>query len=317
MSQLVPHYHYLPWFKESFEAMIARFDQGGFPQSLLITGEQDIGKRYFAEDLARSILCLSRSDDKACGHCQSCLWLDKNNHPDFLPISALEKSNFIRIDQIRQLTQFVQMTSETGQKVVIIHNADEMNGNAANALLKTLEEPTQRCYLILVSDYPKKLPVTITSRCQNEYLTIHNNGLLVQAWLEKNNLSISATGIENILRLSYGRPLLSQKFIDSELLGLASELEVLFTKYIARQKGLEELSVFIAKNWQLSSHMLLFWMSSAVKANGSSDSIVKCLASYDACHLMNLCDGFIQIVRLESTTIKQDWLINEWLLAFH
>lgn len=313
MSNVVTKFEYLPWFADQLTEMVNRYDSKSFPQSLLITGEQDIGKSIFANDIAKSILCLDRKNQHACGKCQSCLWIDKNSHPDLLSVTSEEKSNFIKVDQIRQLIQFAQMTSETGRKVIVIHNAHEMNLNAANALLKTLEEPVNHCYLILVTSYPKKLPITITSRCQRQLLSVAGQDDIIFGWL-KSTSDTTNESIQQILALSYGRPILSHQFLSDDILSIVNELSILFVRYLQHKSNLNELSDFIVKNWQFASHLILHWLMRVIKGDSQQDSVMQSLAYHSPAVLFESYESFVKIVELSSTSVKQGWMVQEWLM---
>ncbi|MGL4674328.1 MAG: AAA family ATPase [Wohlfahrtiimonas sp.] len=306
-------FEYLPWFENQLTEMVNRYDAKKFPQSLLITGEQDIGKSIFANDIAKSILCLDRKGQNACGQCQSCLWIDKKSHPDLLSIVSEEKSNFIKVDQIRQLIQFAQMTSETGRKIIVIHNAHEMNLNAANALLKTLEEPVQNCYLILVTSYPKKLPITISSRCQGQLLSVAGQNSIIFNWLKSTN-DVNDESIQQILALSYGRPILSYQFLSDDVLSIMNELSVLFVRYLQHKSNLNELSDYIVKNWQFVSHILLYWLVNVLKGDLLQNDVTHMLSNQRKDSLYENYEGLIKIIELSSTSIKQEWLVQEWLI---
>src|SRR5262249_52905361 len=111
-----------------------------------------------------------------CGHCPSCRYSIAGQHPDLMRIEllapdagdgTLTEVDTITIDRIRALTEFVQLTSHRQRaKVAVIAPADRMNVAAANALLKTLEEPPPDTYLILVTEQPRRVPLTILSRCR-------------------------------------------------------------------------------------------------------------------------------------------------------
>lgn len=313
MSNIVTKFEYLPWFADQLTEMVNRYNDKTFPQSLLMTGEQDIGKSIFANDVAKSILCLDRKDQQACGYCPSCVWVDKNSHPDFLSIASEEKSNFIKVDQIRQLIQFAHMTSETGRKVIVIHNAHEMNLNAANALLKTLEEPVQNCYLILVTSYPKKLPITITSRCQRQLLSVAGQYDIIFNWLKSTNDSNDAS-IQQILALSYGRPILSHQFLSDDVLLIMNELSGLLVRYLQHKSNLNELSDFIVKNWHFASHLILYWLMSVIKGIDAQDDVVNLLICKSPSMLFESYESFVRIIELSSTNVKQEWIIQEWLM---
>jgi DNA polymerase III subunit delta' len=146
-----------------------------------------VGKRSFAQTLAQGSLCANRiADGRPCGACASCRLFASGSHPDFrlLEPAATEEmsgdgpdvvggaspgpraSRAIVISQIRDLGDFLAVTSHLGgAKVVLIQPADRLHPSAANALLKTLEEPRPGTTFILVSDRPQRLPATVRSRC--------------------------------------------------------------------------------------------------------------------------------------------------------
>ena len=99
--------------------------------------------------------------DPPCGECASCRRAALAQHPDLIRLEPIEDSRQIRIEQVRELCAELALTShQGGYKVAIISPADALNRNAANALLKTLEEPTARTVLILVATQPSRLPAT-------------------------------------------------------------------------------------------------------------------------------------------------------------
>ncbi len=134
------------------------------PHAYLFTGPEGIGKKLTALTLAKALNCLVTSDD-ACETCKSCYKINKGCHPDVEIIEA--EGQFIKIDQIRELQKQVGYKPFEGRKKVsILNNAERLNLEAANALLKTLEEPPPDTVFILVSSSPGALLPTIVSRCQ-------------------------------------------------------------------------------------------------------------------------------------------------------
>jgi DNA polymerase-3 subunit delta' len=164
----------LPWQRELVAALLARRDTWG--HALLVTGPAGIGKLALAETLARALVCETpRGDGSACGACPGCRYAAAGQHPDLrvvLPVEVDDEGvakavEWIVVDRVRALIDWVQVTSHRGgSKVALIYPAERMNAAAANALLKTLEEPPPGTYLILVSHQPGRLPATIVSRCQ-------------------------------------------------------------------------------------------------------------------------------------------------------
>lgn len=151
------------------------------PHALLLKGAEGIGKLDLALNFAQSILCASPlPDGLACQSCPSCHWFTQESNPDFrliqpdaLSVSedAPEKeggkkaSREISVEQIRSLSSFANLSAHSGgYRVVLIHPAEVMNNNSANALLKTLEEPTDKLLFILVTNKPQQLLPTILSR---------------------------------------------------------------------------------------------------------------------------------------------------------
>ena len=152
---------------------------------LLFKGSKGIGKLDLALNFAQSLLCQHPDESEfACGKCPSCHWFGQNSHPDFRllqpealsldgeetddlkSVSGKKPSKQISVDQVRGLADFIGMSAhQGGRRVVVIYPAEAMNPNAANALLKNLEEPPQGLLFILVAHKPQQLLPTILSRC--------------------------------------------------------------------------------------------------------------------------------------------------------
>lgn len=132
--------------------------------SYIFDGEEGIGKRLFALDFSKAILCTS-TDIKPCQKCKSCIEFNNFNNPDLLQVESLDGKN-IKIEQIRELlTKIAEKPINSDRKVIIINNSELMTKEAQNALLKTLEEPPQYITIILITSNQSKLLTTIKSRC--------------------------------------------------------------------------------------------------------------------------------------------------------
>ena len=174
-----------PWQTESWQALQGLRNR--LPHALLLKGAQGIGKFDLAMNFARSLLCEQPLDNgMPCQKCDSCHWFEQESHPDFRLIQpdalAAEEgeeksggkkpSREISVDQIRDLASFANLSAHCGgYRVVVIHPAEAMNNNAANSLLKTLEEPTDKLLFLLVTHKPQQLLPTILSRCLG--FTVH------------------------------------------------------------------------------------------------------------------------------------------------
>ena len=133
----------------------------------LIAGPAGLGLQFFAEKLAQLLLCIQPKAGRICNECKQCLLIAKNQHPDLHRIRPEGTSRAVKVEQIREASEFLSMTSHAGgPKIVIIEQSHQMNANAANALLKTLEEPNPDSYLLLVTESVSSMMATIRSRCQ-------------------------------------------------------------------------------------------------------------------------------------------------------
>ncbi len=162
----------LPWHAEHWARLQARRQRDALPHALLLCGATGLGKRAFAQRFVRGLVCAAPADGDSCGHCRSCLLVAAGSHPDVISLGfglrkdGVQRSEIV-VDQIRELSARLAMSSQFGGwQVVTIDPADAMNPAAANALLKTLEEPAAQTMLILLADAPWRLPQTIRSRCQ-------------------------------------------------------------------------------------------------------------------------------------------------------
>ncbi|MEO8304424.1 MAG: DNA polymerase III subunit delta' [Betaproteobacteria bacterium] len=171
----LPWFPLFPWQVDAARAALAQ--RPSWPHALLVHGPRGIGKHALALNFALALLCeAQRPDGLACGVCPGCRYAMSGQHPDLMRLElvmideddgTLQEVDAIRIDRVRAVTDFVHLTSHRQRaKVVVIAPAETMNAAAANALLKTLEEPPAGTYLILVSDRPGRLPPTILSRCR-------------------------------------------------------------------------------------------------------------------------------------------------------
>jgi DNA polymerase III subunit delta' len=143
--------------------------QGRFPHAMLFVGPEGVGKRTFARVLAQALLC-ERSAPEAlapCGQCPGCLQAEAGTHPDLLLVERPEEKHELPIQVIRDLGIDLGLKPARGpRKVAIVDDADDLSEEAANAFLKTLEEPPPGSVLILIGTSPERQLDTIVSRCR-------------------------------------------------------------------------------------------------------------------------------------------------------
>ena len=160
-------------------------DKASLAHAYIIEGQDAFALMEVADGLSQSILCRQTHtlNEGGCGQCQSCQLFDADTHPDLKRLGL--ESNAIGVDEIRQVSQFLEKTSQlSGAQVVVLNRVESMTENAANALLKTLEEPTAHSYLILLTESKHRLMATIRSRCQLLHLMPRTRDEIKQAYPE-------------------------------------------------------------------------------------------------------------------------------------
>ncbi|HEX8886263.1 MAG TPA: DNA polymerase III subunit delta' [Noviherbaspirillum sp.] len=201
----------LPWQSQSWLQVMQMRER--FPHAVLLHGPQGIGKTLFAEQLAQALLCEAPlADGHACGQCLACGWFAQYAHPDYRRVrpenledagaadeSAAETvkaakaeksaSKEIRIEQIRALANFINVsTHRSGRRVVLLYPAEALNAIAANALLKTLEEPPPATVFLMVTHNIDLLLPTIVSRCRKVPLSMPGAAQAL-AWLQEQGVA--------------------------------------------------------------------------------------------------------------------------------
>jgi DNA polymerase-3 subunit delta' len=221
IAEALPWAPLLPWQFEAARAMLGQ--RARWPHAMLIHGARGLGKHALALNLAQGLLCEApRPDGLACGGCPGCRYASAGQHPDLMRLELLEVDaeegglaavNEIRIERVRALIEFAQLTSHRQQaKVAVIAPAERMKAPAANALLKTLEEPPTGTYLILVSDQPGCLPPTIVSRCVR-VAAPRPAPAVALAWLAEQGVAAAAVALAQ----AGGSPLLALQHADPVL----------------------------------------------------------------------------------------------------
>jgi len=260
----------LPWHREVLARLLASREH--MPHALLVYGPAGIGKVEFARALGASVLCESPRDGLACGQCVSCHWLSQGNHPDYreiVPEAASEdedeaeegakadkaKSLVIKIDQVRAVADFVSLTTHrAGYRVLLIHPAEAMHPAAANALLKTLEEPPPQTLIVLVTDQPARVLATIRSRCRLVGLAPPDRNAALR-WLNAEGVA----GAESALAAAGGAPLLARELAEPE----EAEFRKRIVNELARPGGADALALAAALD-KGAVPRLVFWMQTWV-----------------------------------------------------
>ncbi|TCV97407.1 DNA polymerase III delta prime subunit [Luteibacter rhizovicinus] len=247
-----------PWHAEAWQRLQARRERGALPHALLLAGAAGLGKRDFLHTFAQGLLCQQPADGVPCGTCRSCHFFVAGTHPDVVQLSfglrkdGVQRSEIV-VDQIRDLSQRLSMSSQFGGwQVATIDPADAMNAPAANALLKTLEEPSQATMLILVADAPSRLPATIRSRCQRIDFAVPSRDESL-AWLTAEGVKDPAAA----LLAAGGNPGMARDWATDGALKQRSEVR---GDLLALATGRGD-AVEMAKRWQTNDPSRYLWFA--------------------------------------------------------
>ncbi|EDN69548.1 DNA polymerase III, delta prime subunit [Beggiatoa sp. PS] len=246
----------LPWHDALWQQIQSRVMQNRLPHALLLSGPQGMGKALFAQRLAENLLCEQpQADGQTCGHCKPCHLLLANTHPDLFKVEPVEAGKQISVNQIRELIQFSTLTASYNRhQIIIVNPAEAMNRNAANSLLKLLEEPSSDTVIMLVSHQYQALLATIRSRCQRIDFS-HPEPTVTQTWLH-NQLS-TKINIQLLLNLSNQAPLAALALAQTD--GMAKR-QILFESLTQLPTGKDD-PIRIAESWnQLEVVQVLEWM---------------------------------------------------------
>lgn len=312
----------LPWHQAQWNLLSARFLAGRAPHALLIAGPPESGKALFVEAVAGSLLC--RTPGTVCGQCDQCRLLQAGTHPDLHNVT-LEESKQIKIEQIRDLIEWANQTSQQGgKKICVISPADKLNNQSANALLKSLEEPPAGTLICLVTDQPNRLLPTLRSRCQRIELQPPSLDE-ARAWLAEQ--VAEGTDLDLLLEISGGLPLRAVSTIDAEYLALRQEV----SKKIVQVLSGESSPILMAAEFTKAPNdkvleILYLVISDAIRLSMAGQTAVRnadllsditqCASQSSLASRFELLDRVNQAKRaLSGTTNANAQMMLEWVLA--
>ncbi len=242
----------LPWQRNEFERILRQEANGKLSHALLVSGQAFLGKFPFALSIASGILCEGSDDQSrdipgaACGECAGCHLVAAGTHPDFRVLKP-EDSKLIKIEQIREVIGWIgQAAQRSGKKVVIVHPADQMTHQSANALLKCLEEPAGNSLIMLVTSHPGRLLPTIRSRCQLVEFHIPPKEVAIN-WLQEQQGTDATRDAEILLAIAGGAPLAVVNRFDEAFLERRGVVVISMVDLVCGKKNAQQVSELLSK----------------------------------------------------------------------
>ncbi|WP_458129576.1 DNA polymerase III subunit delta' [Pseudomonas sp. Z2-11] len=292
-----------PWQDSLWQQLAGRAQHA---HAYLLHGPAGIGKRALAERLMASLLCQATVAAGACGECKSCLLLKAGSHPDNYVLEPEEADKAIKVDQVRDLVSFVVQTAQMGgRKVVLIEPVESMNINAANALLKSLEEPSGNTVLLLVSHQPSRLLPTIKSRCVQQACPLPSEAMSLQ-WLGQALPDNSDEERVELLTLAAGSPLAA---VSLQAQGVR-EQRALVVDGVKKLLKQQQSPTQLAEGWNAIPLLLLFdwfcdWSSLILRYQLTEDEAGLGLADMR------------KVIEYLAQKSSQDKILNiqDWILA--
>lgn len=315
----------LPWLQGDWQRLLRYVQEQRIPQALLITGLENSGEEVLASLFAQALLCdKPAGNGESCGCCSACQLFQADNHPDFLVIEPKEAGAAIVVDTVRELAAKLALAPQyTRHRVVVFHHAQQLNTAAANSLLKTLEEPSQRTVILLLTGQPGRLPATILSRCQRFTLNQPDVGISVNWMYEKGSDREKA---EACLALANGAPLKALVLAETDIL---EQQKNLYHSWLQLAQGVSD-PVLTAEIWLQSPldqviDWLISWLMDMVRlanvANcgrlynpGLRQSLQQEVQRLDLMQLFVYLDSVWEAKRLLSTQINRQLMLESLLI---
>ena len=155
-----------PWMRQPWQHLLAAFKAQRLSHAYYFIQAPEQGTEALAQEFISLLLC-RQPGQRACGRCKACLLRQANNHPDVIQFNVDEKHSTLGVDEVRRLTRFIHQTAnQGGRRVIYLEVMDRMTEQAANAILKILEEPPENVVWLLSVEQPERILATLRSRMQ-------------------------------------------------------------------------------------------------------------------------------------------------------
>jgi DNA polymerase III subunit delta' len=308
------------WLAPQLDSLKRSRASGRLPHALLIQDSPGAGGEQLALMAAQVVLCTAA--DFPCGRCRDCQRVLAQSHPDLWFVAPEEDSQQIKVDRIRALNETLALTSHGSRaSVAIIHPADMLNANSANALLKTLEEPRAGVLIVLVASVSARLPATVLSRCLRMQVELPPRAAGA-AWLRRHR---GEADWEAVLEIVGDAPLRALGADPAELLALRSETEAHLEGALAGTIEIApaaerwaardgfELRLHCAENWVTRRLYRQLEAQGDVKELHTAPHLPAAESSMNIRSLIRLMDALYELRRLATTTINKALAVEQLL----
>ncbi|MDV5224665.1 DNA polymerase III subunit delta' [Providencia rettgeri] len=208
--------NWYPWLNETYRQLVTSYQQGRGHHALLLHSLPGNGAEALCYGISRWLICQNTDGLKSCGKCHSCQLMLAGTHPDYHVLEPEKGKNTISVEAVRKLTDILSShAQQSGAKVAYIPRTEALTDAAANALLKTLEEPTPQTYFLLGCEKRESLLATLRSRCLYTFLSPPE---LQTAWywLQKQVAGLNYNDALTALKLCQGAPIAAMSLLQPE-----------------------------------------------------------------------------------------------------
>ncbi len=292
-----------PWQNSLWQSFVDLVQKDTLPHALLLSSSEGQGAEKLVSAMAAFLLCQSPMDGLVCGRCKACQLLAAGTHPDKFELEPEQRGKAIKVDLVRQLIDFVAKTAQQGgRKVVVIRPAEAMNINAANSLLKCLEEPAGDTVLILLSHAIGQLMPTVRSRCSKMTLPSPETSVAV-AWLQEQGID----NAELLLSQAGLAPVKVLEWWQSENFQLREQM---FKQWTEFSEGYLQVTV-LAAQWakqdlQEVFDALLAWVDALIREqSGAHSGLVAKAEDWQAYTAATRSVPVLQLFRYRDVILKR------------
>lgn len=298
--------NWYPWLNTPYRQLLGQYATGRGHHAILLHAAAGNGDVALAYGLSRWLICQRRNGEKSCGECHSCRLMLAGNHPDYHVLAPEKGKSSLGIEQIRQVIETLYSHAQQGgAKVTWLPQAEQLTEAAANALLKTLEEPPEKTYFLMGCREPSRLLATLRSRCLYWHLASPDQQLALQ-WLSHQT---PGNPIDHLtaLRLHDGAPIAAKNLLQPERWQQRSALCAGLCAALPQHDMLSLLPVLNHEDVAERLHWLCALLVDAMKWQRGAQSYV---LNQDQQPLVHQLAG-----RLSSSTLQQ--IVQQWLTCRH